>query len=146
MNEKSRFRFVWIALIVLGALEVPFSLSLAFRGPAAVDNANVELQGAVWRDIAAHSSEAGLIDYFARSWGAAEAFVPVTMVVIAAIPFRQGQRWSWYYLWLVPVLALVAVLRNYSVGVMSVVYIDMPEALIFSLLLLLSYRRFFPKE
>ena len=72
--------------------------------------------------------------------------MPVTMVVIAAIPFRQGQRWSWYYLWLVPVLALVAVLRNYSVGVMSVVYIDMPEALIFSLLLLLSYRRFFPKE
>jgi hypothetical protein len=27
---------------------------------------------------------------------------------------------------------------------MSVVYIDLPEALIFSLLLLLSYRRFFP--
>jgi hypothetical protein len=144
MNEQSRFRVAWIALALLGVLELLFSLSLAIQGPAAVDNSNLELQGAVWSDIAPQSSEAGLIDYFARSWGAAEAFVAATIVVIAAIPFRRGQRWSWYFLWLVPVLALAAVVRNYAVGVMSVVYIDLPEALIFSLLLLLSHRRFFP--
>lgn len=144
MNEKLRFRFAWIALVVLGALEVLFSLSLALQGPAAVDNSNLELQGAVWSDIAVQSSEAGLIDYFARSWGAAEAFVAVTIVVIAAIPFRGGQRWSWYFLWLVPVLAMAAAFRNYAVGVMSVVYIDFPEAIVFAVLLLLSYRRFFP--
>jgi hypothetical protein len=144
MTENLHFRIAWIALVVLGSLEVLFSVSLAFQGPAAVDNSNLELQGAVWSDIAAHSNEAGLIDYFARSWGAAEAFVAVTIVVIAAIPFRGGQRWSWYFLWLVPVLALVAVIRNYSAGIMSVAYIDLPEGLIFSLLLLLSHARFFP--
>ena len=145
MKEKSYTRYIWIFLVVMGLLELQFGLSLALRGPAAVDNSNVEIQGAAWEQIAARSSEAGLIDYLAKSWGAAEVFVAITMIAIAAIPFRKRERWSWYFLWLFPALAMASVLRNLAVGGISVVLIDSFGGIIFAIALLLPYRKFFPK-
>jgi hypothetical protein len=130
---------------VLGVLELQFGLTLAWLGPGAIDNANVEIQGVAWKEIAAKSSEAGLIDYLAKSWGVAESFVAVTIIVIAAVPFRKGERWSWYFLWLVPATALVIVIRNLMAGVRSVVLNDLVDAVLYVAALLIPYRQFFPK-
>lgn len=145
MNARSYTRYVWVFLVVLGLLELQFALSLALTGPTAIDNANVEIQGVAWNQIAAKSSEAGLIDYVARSWGAAEVFVAITIIAIAAVPFKREERWSWYFMWLYPALALASVIRNYIVGATSVVLIDSFGGILFAIALLLTYRRFFPK-
>ena len=118
MTEKAHTKYAWIVLVVLGLLELQFSLSLALLGPAAVDNANVELKGAV---------------------------AALTIIVMAAVPFRKGERWSWYFLWLLPATALVVVIRNFMLGVRSVVLIDLVGAILYAAVLLVSYRKFFPK-
>jgi hypothetical protein len=145
MTEKAYSKYAWIILLVMGLLELQFALTLTFIGPAGVDNSNVEIQGLAWKEISATSNEAGLIDYLARSWGGAETFVALTIIAIAAVPFRKGERWSWYFLWLLPAFALMTVLRNLMVGATSVVLIDSVGGVIYAAVLLLPYRKFFPK-
>ena len=129
----------------MGLLELQFALTLILFGPAAIDNGNLEIRGLAWKEISATSNEASLIDYVARSWGMAGALAAVTMVVIAGVPFRKVERWSWYFSWIFPAFYLMTVLRNLMVGVTSVVLIDSVGAVIFSAALLLPYRKCFPK-
>ena len=145
MTEKVYSKYAWVILVVLGLLELQFGLTLIRSGPAAIDNANLEIQGLAWKEISAASNETILIDYVARSWGMAEALAAITMIVIAALPFRKVERWSWYFSWIFPAFYLMTVLRNLMVGATSVVMIDSVGAIIFSVALLLPYRKFFPK-
>ncbi len=145
MTEKGYAEYAWVILMVMGLLELQFGLTLALRGPSAIDNANLEVQGVTWQRIAASSSEADLIDYVARSWGVAEVFLAITIVAIAAVPFRRGERWSWCFLWLFPALAVVSVIRNLVAGVTSVVLTDSFGAIVFAAALLLSCRKLIPK-
>lgn len=145
MTEKVYSKYAWVILVVLGLLELQFGLTLILSGPAAIDNANLEIQGLAWKEISAASNETILIDYVARSWGMAEALAAITMIVIAALPFRKVERWSWYFSWIFPAFYLMTVLRNLMVGATSVVMIDSVGAIIFSVALLLPYRKFFPK-
>jgi hypothetical protein len=145
VTEKAYSRYAWVILVVMGLLELQFGLTLTLFGPAAINNANVEIQGLAWKEISATSNEANLIDYVARSWGMAETLVAITMIVIAAVPFRKVERWSWYFSWIFPAFYLITVLRNLMVGATSVVLIDSVGAIIFSTALLLPYRKFFPK-
>lgn len=145
MTEKAYSRYAWVILVVMGLLELQFALTLILSGPAAIDNANLEIQGLPWKEISATSKEAILIEYVARSWGMAEVLAAITMVVIAAVPFRKVERWSWYFSWIFPAFYLMTVLRNLLVGATSVVLIDSVGAIIFSAALLLPYRKFFPK-
>jgi hypothetical protein len=145
MTEKAYSKYAWIILVVLGLLELQFALTLAISGPAAIDNANLEIQGIAWKEISVTSNEASLIDYVARSWGMAEALAAITMIVIAAVPFRKVERWSWYFSWIFPAFYLMTVFRNLAVGATSVVIIDSVGGIIFSIALLLPYRKFFPK-
>lgn len=92
MTEKAYSRYAWVILVVMGLLELQFGLTLTLFGPAAINNANVEIQGLAWKEISATSNEANLIDYVARSWGMAETLVAITMIVIAAVPFRKVER------------------------------------------------------
>lgn len=137
-------RYGWIILVVLGLLQLQFAATLFFGGPAAIDNATTEILGRSWDAIASSSTEKDLIDYVARSWGVGEGFVGVTLLAIAAFPYRNGDRWSWYFMWLLPVTALIYVAHNLAAGVSSVVIIDSIEAVIIAAVLALGYRRFFP--
>lgn len=145
MSERFYVKHAWAILVVLGVLELQFGVQLAVAGPAAIDNANTEIQGVPWSELEASSTEAGLIDYVAKSWGVAETFVAITIVVVAAVPFRKGDKWSWYYCWLFPAFALTSVVRNSTAGVMSVVLIDSVAGILFAVPLLLTYRKFFPR-
>ena len=91
----------------MGLLELQFALTLILFGPAAIDNGNLEIRGLAWKEISATSNEASLIDYVARSWGMAGALAAITMVVIAGVPFRKVERWSWYFSWIFPAFYLM---------------------------------------
>jgi hypothetical protein len=143
-REPAYSRYAWIVLVVLGLLQVEFAATLFLTGPSAIDNATTEILGQTWSAIAPGSSDAVLVDYLARSWAVGEAFIGIAMIAIAAFPFRRGDRWSWFLMWLFPATALVAVAQNLVAGVTSVVFLDTAEALLIAVVLVLPYRRFFP--
>jgi hypothetical protein len=76
------------------------------------------------------------------AWGVTWAGFNVFALILALIPFRRGERWAWYTLWMLPLLwlslfALAPDLRLY-----------LALAIITALGLILPYRRFFsdPEE
>lgn len=143
-SEPAYSRYAWIVLVVLGLFQLEFAATLFFGGPSAIDNATTEILGRTWNVIEPTSSDAALVDYVSRSWAVGEAFIGIAMIAIAAGPFRRGERWSWYFMWLLPLTALASVANNLAAGVTSVVILDAVEAAIIAVFLLLPYRRFFP--
>lgn len=63
---------------------------------------------------------------------------------LAAIPYRRGERWAWYVLWIGLIVVLGDAVMNYTAG--GTVW---PGLVLLSVLivlgLLLPYRMFFPK-
>ncbi len=67
------------------------------------------------------------------------------MMVVTVVPFRRGEQWAWYALWVFPLSSSVLALRVFLVGGMGWTIILVFVAI--SLLgLLLPYRVFFPKN
>lgn len=65
----------------------------------------------------------------------------VLLIAIAVGPFRRGERWSWYTLWIVPVLLLVQFVNsNFGLGWQF----DIGLVPVMVGALAVSYRRFFP--
>jgi hypothetical protein len=143
-REPAYSRYAWIILVVMGLLQLLFAAELIIVGPSAIDNATTEILGSTWNTIAPASTDAALVDYVTRSWGVGEGFVGIVLIAVAAFPFRKADRWSWYFLWLLPATALVSVANNLAAGVTSVVVLDSIEAAIIAAVLLLPYRLFFP--
>jgi hypothetical protein len=50
-------------------------------------------------------------------YGIMETALGVLVVVLAALPFRRGERWAWFALWVVPLAALGSILNAARVGV-----------------------------
>lgn len=139
-------RSAWVVLFVLGLLELAFGLTLLIVGPAGIPNVIAEIEASTWEEIRESSEEAGLIDYLSRGWGQANIQYGIAVAAIAVAAFRRRARWSWYVLWLVPVSLLITVARNLSLGVTSVVFIDLAEAIVAAVALLLAYPIFFGKS
>lgn len=64
---------------------------------------------------------------------------------IAAVPFRRGERWSWYVLWSAPVVILGDAAMNYTAGG-SIWPALLVLVALATLGLLLPYRVFFPRD
>src|ERR671917_2668125 len=50
--------------------------------------------------------EAGSVPGALRAWGATWVFFDVLVLVILFRNFRQGERWAWWGLWMLPLLWL----------------------------------------
>ena len=62
---------------------------------------------------------------------------------IAAIPFKKGERWAWYVFWILPVFVLIQLANSQGgFGWQA----DAAFLVVILAGLLLSYRKFFPKE
>lgn len=67
----------------------------------------------------------------------------VLMAMIAAVPFRKGQRWAWFSMWTAPLLLLIqAVNSNFGNGWWA----DVGLIPVTVAGLVLPYRKFFPKR
>ncbi len=59
-------------------------------------------------------------------------------------PFRDGQRWSWFAMWILPASMVVGTIREFQV---QTGFAFFSWALLMSILgLLISYRKFFPRH
>lgn len=67
----------------------------------------------------------------------------VLMALVAAFPFRRGERWAWFSMWTAPVLLLIQFLNsNFGAGWWA----DLGILPVTVAGLLLPYRKFFPKR
>ena len=82
---------------------------------------------------------------FVRATGVVLAALGVLIISMAGVPYRNGERWAWYALWLVPLFLLGLVLLQLSAGG-SVWPIQLTIMVIAVLGLLLPYRKFFPRR
>ena len=74
------------------------------------------------------------------AWGISWVGFEVLALVLILVPFRRGERWAWWTLWVLPGLWLcLFVLSPDLVGLLVLALISVTG-------LLLSRRRFFPKR
>ena len=73
------------------------------------------------------------------AWGISWVGFEILALVIILVPFRRGERWAWWTLWLLPGLWLCLwVLAPEIIGLLVLVLVSVTG-------LLLSRRSFFPK-
>jgi hypothetical protein len=144
-KEKVYQKYAWLILLGVGVLML---LSTSF---ILLNGANPPAQfetdtGVAWVDFKRdYPTVATLVSLLELLLGSGYAAVGLFATVIAFTKFRQGERWAWFLLWIVPgLLSLAAVLffthdqayvGYYYIGLVAIALVG----------LLLPFRKFFPK-
>lgn len=151
-----RWRFTqlgWVLLVVTGLPFVVFgTTALSFGlsvndfpvglpgGPDAVRSTT----GVTWDAVVAQDATAlTLLRGVSRAAGLAFLGFGVLVITVAGVPFRRGERWAWFTLWVVPVFMAGLVAHE-----MRGDFVQMPALLLVMSLagLALPYRTFFPRR
>lgn len=91
----------WILVLAVAVLSVGSALYVGLTPTAE----QTELQGRNWEQFASQDPEvAALYAMDLALLGMSIGAFAVLAAVIAAIPYRRGERWAWYALWVVPLL------------------------------------------
>lgn len=110
-------RLGWMALAAIGLLSIVFgAVYYALRAPPELD-AYERITGMTWDQTLREMP--GVSDYIGVIVGSQAQFMAgfgFLVVVLASVPYRRGERWSWYALWSVPVLLIVLGIRVASAG------------------------------
>lgn len=100
-------------------------------------SALLSLLGAVFVAFPLEASVEPETAFVVRSWGVTWAGFDVLALAVILGPYRRGERWAWYALWLLPLLWF-----SYFVLAPDVLY-NLLFALLTALGLILPYRMFF---
>lgn len=150
-------RYSWIVFLVLGLIITLFGLGDILTGGATFESGEAPtlqgISGMTWQELGSTSpNAANMIGYLVRAGGAHLFVFGLLSMIITATAFRRGERWAWYAMWLWPlwlVLVIVVLLSAYKQPgpgippplVSGSIFIGLTV-----LTLLLSYRKFFPKQ
>ena len=111
-------RHAWWALVFVAVLLVAFGLTDIATGAAADPAIAVALTGMTLAELEAAGPDAyRMFDFFTRVNGWSLVLVGALFSVILLIPFRRGQRWAWWAMWLLPIWALGAAVFYVAVGI-----------------------------
>lgn len=96
-------RVAWWVLLALAGLLVLFGIGDLFVGAPFDPEIALGLTGLTHAELQAEST-AGylLLDYYTRGGGISLAVMGLALVIILALPYRDGQRWAWWTMWLFP--------------------------------------------
>jgi hypothetical protein len=91
----------WILLLAVAVLSLLSGLYVGLTPTAD----QTELQGRTWQQFAQQDPEiAALYSMDLALLGMSIGAFAALATVVAALPYRHGERWAWYALWIVPVL------------------------------------------
>ena len=110
-------RISWILVLTVAVLSVLSALYVGLT-PTAYQT---ELQERTWEQFARQDPEvAALYSMDLALLGMSISAFAVLATVVAAIPYRRGERWAWYALWVVALLwggvAVRMFIDQYSAG------------------------------
>ena len=149
MERKERLneKYGWVVFLGLGLLWLVVGLTQLFNPEEYLDNEVQHITGMSLSELEASFPEAtemvrfqfGTVGVLKTSWS-------LLVLSITLWPYRKGEKWAWYTLWLVPAV-LVGQGLWYSVflGDFSEMLIYIPIVTVTLVALLLPYRKFFPK-
>jgi hypothetical protein len=121
-NERVHERYAWVILTADVALGILSALTTT-------------LPPLSWFSDPLYSTTYSVMGAWGISWVGFE----ILALVVILIPFRRGERWAWWTLWLLPGLWLcLFVLDTSLLGLLVLTLISVTG-------LLLSFRRFFPR-
>ena len=94
-------RISWILVLTVAVLSVLSALYVGLTPTAD----QTELKRRTWEQFARQDPEvAALYSMDLALLGMSIGAFAVLATVVAAIPYRRGERWAWYVLWVVPIL------------------------------------------
>jgi hypothetical protein len=95
-----------------------FGLGDVLIGPPFDPGITLGLSGLTLQQLEAESA-AGfrMLDFYTRSLGISLIVIGVTLTLVVLIPYRDGRRWAWWAMWLLPAWALGGFALNASFGV-----------------------------
>jgi hypothetical protein len=154
MNRKIA-AYAWTILATLGILLIFIGILLG----GVVGNPGVQglpgeksdaeyITGMTWTEISAGSPGlARLVVYELQTRDIFRSFWGFLVLAIAVYPYRRGERWSWYVLWILPVqFVVLAVWFSTKLSLLSPLGVYGAFAALAVAGLLLPYPRFFPSH
>jgi hypothetical protein len=97
-------RRVWWVLVALTVLITLFGIGDIFIGVAFDPAISVGLTGLTPAEVEADSAVGyRLFDFTTRTQGLLLVAIGVVLTTILLIPYREGERWAWYAMWIVPI-------------------------------------------
>jgi hypothetical protein len=144
-------RHSWKVLLVISAIIGIFGIGDIIQGMNADPGIANSMTGIAWQDLQTSSPAiANLVDLQVRSGGSTLVALSILSIAICLTAYRRGEQWSWYAFWSYPLLMLLIFIIFLTAN-RQPDYPPPPPLLsapiffvISVLVLLLSYRKFFP--
>jgi len=147
-TEKAYEKYAWTVFFVLGFLAAFASIG-QLLGMSPNPPSPEVTTGLTMDQIAARVP--GILDYIAsidRQLGNFMLGFGVLTMGIAAVPFRRGEGWAWYVLWIWPVFLVIQTVNSFlsTPGGGLGWQLDFAFIFVLSAALLISLRRSFTKK
>ncbi len=137
-------RQAWLGFLAIGILGLIFGAYSYVLAQPLEPETFARITGVSWEE--AQQSLPGMAEYVSIIVQSQAQFMlafGALVVALAAVPYRKGEAWAWYALWVVPILLITLGLRVFLLGAMGWTLIAFQLVLALGALLL-PYRIFFP--
>jgi hypothetical protein len=107
----------WWVLAFFAATLVVFGVGDVLGGVLADPAITLTLSGLSPAEVQATDPTAyRLYDFVSRSGGANLVLIGILLTVVVAIPYRGGQRWAWWAMWILPAWAALVPVQFLAFG------------------------------
>ena len=146
-NERLNEKYGWVVFLGLGLLWLVVGLTQLFNPEEYLDNEVQHITGMSLSELEASFPEATeLVRFLFGTIGVLKTSWSLLVLSITLWPYRKGEKWAWYTMWLVPaVLVHQGLWYSVFLGDFNEMLPYIPIVAVTLLGLLLPYRKFFPK-
>ena len=140
-------KYGWVVYLFLGLMWLVVGLTQLFNPEALLDNEAQHITGISWSELEASFPEATeLARFLFGSVGNLKTSWSLLVLAIILMPFRKGEKWAWYTMWLVPaVLVSQGIWYSVYLGDFNEMLRYIPIVTLALVGLFLPYRKFFPR-
>jgi hypothetical protein len=147
MMERAYVKYGWVVFLGLGLLWLVVGLTQVFNPEGLADDEAQHITDMSLSELEASFPEATeLVLFLFGAVGMLKTSWSLLVLAITVIPYRRGEKWAWYTLWLVPALLVGQGLFNsVFLGDFKEMLEWIPITTVTLLGLFLPYRKFFPR-
>ena len=141
MKDQIRNR-LWLLPFTYGALLFGAAMYWLVMGEPFDTDTYGRVAGSSWGEVTASMTPGTVrfIEALVREIGGNSALgAGILIMAITSTAFRDGERWSWYVLWVLPMHSFIDLFIVASYGALSIPVVSWDFALIVSMLLTLAY-------
>jgi hypothetical protein len=145
--ERPWVKYGWVVYLFLGLLWLVVGLTQVFNPERSIDNEAQHIIGMSLSELEASFPEATeLVRFLFGTVGVLKTSWSLLVLAITLIPYRRGEKWAWYTMWLVPaVLVHQGLWYSVFLGDFKEMLRYIPIVTVTLVGLFLPYRKFFPK-